>query len=203
MKFLALGVVSFASVLCYSQTFSTTLIQTTIPGATANFVAVGNTYTANLTGFQISSSQLTGDLAWVFNFNSQTAGPYSSVTIEIGGQTINGAVDFVGNEKVFDMTGSPLEVANGLVDGSGSGGGTFDPWVYTATYNFSQPVSIGQAQKNILFYDSYFGTGITQVDYIKQTFHPVPEPATLAAIGFGVAAMARRRRVRTGSRNRS
>lgn len=193
-SFLILSIAIASTTTAFAQTFSNVFFNTTVPGATAAFVASGNSYTANLTGFQISAGQLTGDVAWAFNFDAQSAGPYSSVTIEIGGQTINGAVDFVGNEKVFDMTGSPLEVANGVIDGSGAGGGTFDPWTYTATYNFSQPVTLGQAQKNILFFDSYFGTGITQVDYIKQTFHPVPEPATLAAVGLGIAALLRRRR---------
>lgn len=196
MKRIALlGVLAGAAVAGNAQTFNTVLFSSTIPGVTANFVASGNSYTANLTGFQISAGQLVGDIAWVFDFDSGSQ-PYSSVTIEIGGQTINGVIDVIGNEKVYDMSGAPLEVANGLVQGSGSGGGTMDPWTITQTFNFNQPVTIGRAEKDLLFMDGFMGTGISQVDYIKQTFTPVPEPASMAALGLGALALLRRRRAR-------
>ncbi|MEQ1824056.1 MAG: PEP-CTERM sorting domain-containing protein [Fimbriimonadaceae bacterium] len=192
-----LAVLSLAIVTCAissAQTFTNVSFSTTIPGASAAFVSSGNSFTANLTGFQISASQLTGDIAWIYDFNSNPVSAFNSVTIEIGGSTINGVVDFFGNEKVFDTSGTPFQVADGLVNGSGAGGGTFDDWVYTGTYTFSQPVTKGQVHKDILFADGFFGTGISEVRYIKQTFGAVPEPATMAALGLGVAALLRRRR---------
>lgn len=188
------GLIGGAAVAGNAQTFNTTLFSSTIAGVTANFVTSGNSYTANLTGFQISAGQLTGDIAWVFDFNSNPVAAYDSVTIEIGGETINGVVDIFGNEKVFDMSGAPLEVANGLITGSGSGGGTMEAWTVTQTFNFSQAVTLGRAQKDILFVDGFFGTGISDIKYIKQTFNPVPEPASMAALGLGAVALIRRRR---------
>jgi PEP-CTERM motif len=92
------------------------------------------------------------------------------------------------------MSGAPLEVANGLVQGSGSGGAFVENWTITKTFVFSQPVTIGQAQKDLLFFDGLSGTGISNVHYVKQTFTPVPEPASMAALGLGVVALIRRRR---------
>lgn len=192
-----LAVLSLAVVCCAlgnAQTFTNVSFNTTIAGASAAFVSSGNSFTANLTGFQIDASQLAGDIAWVYDFNSLPVTAFNSVTIEIGGETINGVVNFVGNEKVFDMSSGPLLVADGLIDGFGTGGGTMEPWVYTETYTFSQPVTLGQVQKDILFFDGFQGTGISNISYIKQTFNAVPEPATMAALGLGVAALLRRRR---------
>ena len=193
-RIVLLGLIGGAAVAGNAQTFTTTTFSSTIAGVTANFVQSGNSYTANISGFQINANQLVGDIAWVFNFNSLPVPAYNSVTIEIGGDTINGVVNVFGNEKVFDMSGAPLEVANGVINGSGSGGAFVENWTITHTFNFSQPVTIGQAQKDILFIDGLSGTGISNINYIKQTFNPVPEPASMAVLGLGAAALLRRRR---------
>jgi len=194
-RIVLLGILAGSAIAANAQTFNTLSFSSTIPGVTANFVASGNSYTANLTGFQINANQLTGDIAWVYDFNSSPVPAYSAVTIEIGGDTINGVVNLLGAEKVFDMSGvNPVEVANEVIVGSGSGGAFVESWTITKTINFSQPVTIGQAQKDLLFFDGFNGTGISNVHYIKQTFTPVPEPASMAALGLGVVALIRRRR---------
>lgn len=178
-----------------AQTFTNVSFNSTIAGSSATFSSSGNSYTANLTGFQINAGQLTGDIAWIYNFNSSPVPAFNAVTIEIGGDTINGVIDIVGNEKVFDMAGvTPVQVANGVVDGSFGGGAEVTPWTYTATYVFDHPVTIGQAQKDILHLDGLSGTGITNVNYIKQTYTAVPEPASMAALGLGALALLKRKR---------
>lgn len=193
-RIVALSLLAGAAVAGNAQTFTNVSFTSTIPGSSATFTSSGNSFTANLTGFQINASNLAGDIAWIYNFNSNPVPAFSAVTIEIGGDTINGGIRIVGNEKVFDTSSTPLLVADGLIDESFAGGAEVQPWVLTKTFTFSQPVTIGQVQKDILHLDNFNGTGISNVHYIKQTFTPVPEPASMAVLGLGVAALLRRRK---------
>lgn len=194
-RVLSLIALSALAVASQAQTFTTVSFNNTV-GATANFVASGNTYTANLSGFNLTSNVPVGDLAWVFNFDSNPVPAFTAVRIDIGGRLGGGSIiEGIGSEKVFDMSSTPVEVANGLVEFTVTNGGTNDLlFNYTATYTFSQPVTMGQAQKDLLFILTGGGNAFARIDYVRQEFTPVPEPATMAAVGLGVAALIRRRR---------
>lgn len=191
---ISLLILATAAVGAQAQTFSTVFFDNTV-GATASFSTFGNTYTANLTGFTLDNSTPVSDLAWVFNFDSNPVPSYTAVRIEIGGVIgAGGTLEVIGSEKVFDMSGTPVEVADGLIFFS-LFNATASPmaFTYTNTFAFSQPVTIGQAQKDILHILTGNNTFAT-IDYISQEFTPVPEPASMAVLSLGAMALLRRRR---------
>lgn len=192
LTLLALSTLAVAS---HAQTFNTVSFANTV-GATANFVTAGNSYTANLTGFNLTANLPVGDLAWVFDFDSNPVPAFTAVRIDIGGRLGGGSmIEGIGSEKVFDMSSTPVEVANGLVEFTVTNGGVNDLlFNYSATYTFSQPVTMGQAQKDLLFILTGGSNSFARIDYVRQEFTPVPEPATMAVVGLGVAALLRRRR---------
>jgi hypothetical protein len=177
-----------------AQTFTTVSYNDTL-GSTATFSSSGTTYRAMISGFNLNASSTIGDIAWIYNFDSAPVAPFTAVTIRVSGTLTGGSIRIAGNEKVFDTSGTtPVQVANGLIDETAvaDASGLFS---ITETFNFSQPVTLGQAQKDLLHI--LLGPGAqASVTMIEQTFTPVPEPASLAALGIGVAALARRRRAR-------
>jgi hypothetical protein len=175
----------------HAQTFSTVQFLNTA-GATATFSTTGNAYRATLTGFNIAANSAE-DVAWTYNFNSNPVPAYTAVTIRIAGTLSNGSLEILGNEKVFDMAGSsPVEVVNGTISGSWNQPVGTASFVLSQTFTFSSPVTMGQAQKDILSITT--NGGVANISYIEQEYTPVPEPATIAALGLGAAALMRRRK---------
>ncbi len=183
-----------ASAISQAITFSNSVYTSTLPGASAVTSQSGNSFFLNLTAMDIPNGAFE-DLTWSFDYAS--AVPLVSTTLRIRGlitteiEPGTGAV--VATEEVFDTSGSSaVNIASGyMVD---SAVATNDPvsFVWEETFMFSQGSTVGSVTKDMLF--GYQGGGNLEVYSIEQEFRAVPEPATMVAISFGIAAIQRRRR---------
>jgi len=182
-----------------AQTFFASTTTYTVPGATGAVSGNGtNTAKLAISGFSIAANAVE-DIAWSFKFDSTPVAAYTSVNFVIKGRFLAGgtinSLDILATEKVFDISGPVAALrADDLLDSNVTSltAGTFS---VSKSITFTQPVSLGLVQKDILLINS--GNSVVEITEVLQEFQPVPEPATMAALGAGVLAMARRRRNRS------
>jgi len=182
-----------------AQTFFASTTTYTVPGATGAISGNGtNTATLTVSGFSIAASAVE-DIAWSFKFDSSPVASYTAVRFVIRGRFLSGgtvnSLDILATEKVFDMSGPVAALrADDLLDANVT---SLTPGSFSVSKSitFSQPVTLGLVQKDILLINS--GNSVIEITEVQQEFEPVPEPATMVALGAGVLAMVRRRRNRS------
>ncbi len=181
-----------------AQTFFAPTTTFTVPSASA--IMSGNgTNSAKLTvsNFLIAGGAVE-DLAWSFKFDSAPVASYTGVNFIIKGHFLTGgppnSLSFFATEKVFDVSGAAVLRADDLLDSTVNAA---TPGAFTVSkfISFSQPVTLGLVQKDILMINN--GVSDVVIDEVIQEFQPVPEPATMFVLGSGVLAMARRRKNRS------
>ena len=203
---LGLGLTTAANATLFNTTVFTTYDSDgNSPSLSPSFVTSGDSYTANFTGAVITSGKWL-DITWWHTFDttqaspgSPVSAPYSQVTQTMNGfvrqLTGSGVATFTASltENTLSPSGSPMGSSNPVFNFSQTVGTTWVPFSLSATTVFSSPMTAGLSQKDDLLFNTSQGVEV-QITSISQTYSPVPEPASMMALGLGVAALLRRKR---------
>jgi len=195
---------TLASSAFAAPTFSPVSWQSSITSSSVNFTSNGDKYKANLSGFNLNSNTLASELGWIFDWNDLTG--FSSVTLTVNGNIKNGNLTVSGAEKDFDRSKTPFaQVGGGILNESIYGDSVKGKdFTITKTFDFSNVVKNGRAEKDILHFVTGSGA-LAQINSIEQDFHkqPVPEPVSIIALGAlcGIVGLRQRRASKSSGSN--
>lgn len=164
-----------------------------VPTATSVETTTSNSIKRAISGFFVAGGT-SRNIAWTLNFNTQTTPGIQSIRFRLKGR-VNAQQEarIRGSEEVFDTTSAPaIQIGSGLLVKNVPAGAAVDfdefvdiPLASVATEGFiSKDISVRAVGA---------GAGV-EIYEVEQLFTPVPEPATMVALGLGAAALMRRRK---------
>ena len=194
-KLIIISALTIAASMAHAA-FTTTTYVMSVVTATSIETQTPTSIKRVISGFNVGPNG-TENIAWTMDFNTGTSPAFQAVTFTIKGVVWPGAdMRLRGGENIFNtdptvlLVGAGLASLNLVVSPNSTVGQDF---IATVTIPFSQASSIGFASKDISI-RNLSNLGLITVTEVEQEFVPVPEPASMIALGLGAAALIRKRR---------
>lgn len=196
-RFLSIGIALASVSAAHATSFSNVNIQAPPLSTGATWTSLGNSVSFFLPN-AIVGDPVNPLRAGTLNIQYDAHTPGPAVANEVGvnlGAALSGSGTIFFQEQVFELDINGNEVAGGpigVITHTFNPGG---PTTWSGTINFSRSVERLRAKK--FFTMSATDTEVfdlASIGLVNQNIQVVPEPATMAAVGLGVAALMRRRK---------
>lgn len=197
LKLISIGIALTAFSAANAATFSGVTVEAPPLSVGATWTSLGNSISFFLPN-AIVGDPVNPLRAGTLNIQYDAHTPGPAIANEVGinlGAAISGSGTIFFQEQIFELDNLGNEVSGGPIGVINHVFNPGDPTSWSGTINFTRSVERFRAKK--FFTLSATETAmfdLASLGIVNQNIQVVPEPATMAAVGLGVAALMRRRK---------
>lgn len=197
LKFISIGIALCTVTAAHAASFSNIIVEAPPLSVGATWTSLGNSVSFFL------PNAIVGDpvhplRAGTLNIQYDAHTPGPAVANEVGinlGAALAGSGTIFFQEQIFELDSLGNEVSGGPIGVISHVFNPGGPTNWSGTINFSRAVERMRAKKFFtLSATDTVGFDLASIGQVNQNIQVVPEPATMAALGVGVAALMRRRK---------